>query len=112
MPATLAQDRRLDLVRPDLAAADFEGIAPAARYLKAERLVCTRPSAPIRNHPQADSEQMDELLFGESFSVVEEKDGWAFGQASRDRYVGYVEAHALDAPLDLPSHWVRALRTC
>jgi hypothetical protein len=111
MPATLAQDRRLDLARPDLAAADLEGIATAGRYVNPERLVCTRPSAPIRNHPDASAEQMDELLFGEIFSVIEEADGWAFGQASRDRYVGYVEAHALGAPTSAPTHWVKALRT-
>jgi hypothetical protein len=54
---------------------------------------------------------MTELLFGERFLVIEENDGWAFGQASRDSYVGYVRSSALGSPVGPPTHWVRVLRT-
>jgi cell wall-associated NlpC family hydrolase len=54
---------------------------------------------------------MTELLFGERFLVIEEREGWAFGQASRDSYVGYVRSSALGSPAAPPTHWVRVLRT-
>jgi hypothetical protein len=111
MPATLAHDRRLILARADLAAADLQGIASAARYVKPEAQVCIRPSASLRAHPDDKAEQMTRLLFGETFGVIEEKDGWAFGQAGRDRYVGYVRTGSLGAPAGEPTHWVSALRT-
>ena len=59
----------------------------------------------------AEAEQMDQLLFGELFEVLDGADGWAFGQARRDGYVGYVEAAALGVPGPAPTHTVRALRT-
>jgi len=54
---------------------------------------------------------MDQLLFGELFDVLEETGGWAFGQARRDGYVGFVETAALSAPGPEATHWVSALRT-
>ncbi len=50
-------------------------------------------------------------MYGELFQVLDEADGWAFGQAMRDGYVGYVAAAALGAPGPAPTHIVRALRT-
>ena len=111
MPATLPQDRRLVLARPDLAAADLEGVVKARRFAHPEGLVCIRPSAAVRARPDISYEQITQLLFGEAFDVLEEKDGWAFGQAKRDRYAGYVETHALGPPVGLPTHWTSHLRT-
>lgn len=111
MPATLAHDRRLILARADVAAADLQGIASAARYVRPEAQVCIRPSAALRAHPEVSAEQMTRLLFGEPFGVIEENNGWAFGQASRDRYVGYVRTESLGASAGEPTHWVSALRT-
>jgi hypothetical protein len=55
---------------------------------------------------------MDQLLFGETFEVLEEEaEGWVFGQARRDGYVGFVQAAALAAPGRRPTHRVSALRT-
>jgi hypothetical protein len=65
----------------------------------------------IRSAPDAGAEQMDQLLFGELFEVLEEQDGWAWGQARRDGYVGYVAAADLAAPVIAPTHRVSALRT-
>ncbi len=41
---------------------------------------------------------VDQLLFGERFRVLEVKDGFAWGQAARDGYVGYVAIDDLAAP--------------
>jgi len=104
-------DPRTTLIRDGRASIALEGVVPAAAYVepKARRLMA--PSAAVRRAPDPASEQMDQLLFGELFDVLEEQGGWAFGQARRDGYVGFVEAAALgDAEAEI-SHWVSALRT-
>jgi len=69
------------------------------------------PSAALRRAPDRAAEQLDQLLYGEVFEVREETGGWAFGQAVRDNYAGYVETAALAEKLTEPTHTVRALRT-
>lgn len=104
-------DPRLTLMRDERASTALEGLVPAARYVEPQTRQLTAASAAIRREPRAASEQMDQLLFGELFDVLEEADGWAFGQARRDGYVGFVEAAALDDQPVEATHWVSALRT-
>lgn len=111
MPTDDRSDARTTLARPDLALDSLEGIIAAERYAPARAKQCARPSLALRRTTSDDSEQMSQLLFGEDFDVLEEAGGWAFGQARRDRYVGYVRAEALIEPGPAPTHWVSALRT-
>jgi cell wall-associated NlpC family hydrolase len=104
-------DPRLILARDGVAARSLEGIVPAARYVETIVRQTVVPAASLRKAPSADAEQVDQLLFGELFEVLDEVDGWAFGQAKRDSYVGYLYAAALGAPAAAPSNTVRALRT-
>ncbi len=104
-------DHRLTLARDGIAARSLEGIVPAARYIDTTVRQTKLPSAALRRAPSPTAEQLDQLLFGELFEVLDEADGWAFGQAKRDGYVGYVEATALGEPPMEPTHTVRALRT-
>lgn len=104
-------DTRLILKRDGVAARSLQGVVPAERYVETVVRQVVVPSAPLRRGATADAEQMDQLLFGELFEVLDEADGWAFGQASRDGYVGYVAAAQLGARGAAPTHTVRALRT-
>jgi cell wall-associated NlpC family hydrolase len=104
-------DPRLTLLRDGIAARALEGIVPATRYIDTTTRQANVPSASLRRAPSPAAEQLDQLLFGELFEVLDEVDGWAFGQAIRDGYVGYVEASALGGPPMAPTHTVRALRT-
>ena len=104
-------DSRITLARPDLADQRLEGLAPAERYAPSRVMVCAVPVAAIRAAADRDAEQWDQLLFGEVFRVLEEKDGFAWGQAARDGYVGYVEASALAPQAHPPTHAVKAIRT-
>ena len=74
---------------------------------------CIQPMAGVLKAPEDAARQEDELLFGEGFDVLEARDGWAWGQARRDGYVGFVRTEAL-APKtdDLPTLRVGAVRTC
>jgi len=84
---------------------------PADRYVETTARQVVVPSASLRRGAAVDAEQIDQLLFGEQFEMLDEVGIWAFGQAKRDGYVGYVEAAALGAQGAAPTHTVRALRT-
>ncbi|MDC9823574.1 NlpC/P60 family protein [Devosia sp. ZB163] len=104
-------DGRLILARNGIAARSLEGVVAADRYVETELCQLVVPSASLRRGASADAEQLDQVLFGETFEVLDRADGWAFGQATRDGYVGYVGATALGPMLPPPTHWVRVLRT-
>lgn len=103
-------DPRNTLIRGDVASTALEGLVPAASYVEPKTRQLAVPSAAIRREPRADAEQLDQLLFGELFDVLEEQGGWAFGQARRDGYVGFVETAALGDRAET-THWVSGLRT-
>jgi cell wall-associated NlpC family hydrolase len=105
-------DARLTPLRDGVAGRALEGVAPAEVYLDPRPMRCAVPAAAIRRAPDAASEQMDQLLFGELFDVIEEEaGGFVWGQARRDGYVGFVEAAALAAAGPAPTHRISALRT-
>jgi len=104
-------DSRITLARPDLADRRLEGLVPAGRYAANRVMVCAAPVSAIRAAAAPDAEQWDQLLFGEVFRVLEEKDGFAWGQAPRDGYVGYVAISDLIEPGNPPTHAVSTIRT-
>ena len=104
-------DPRLTLARPDLASQALEGVVRADRFAEAKPMRLVIPAAPVRAGASLDGEQIDQLLFGERFDVVEIAGGFAWGQAARDGYVGWVEAAALSPRPLAASHRVSALRT-
>ena len=104
-------DSRLTLARPDLARVELEGVVKAERFAPATPRRVRAPATAIRRAPDSGAEQLDQLLLGEAFDVLEIRDGFAWGQARRDGYVGHVEAAALGEAGPAPTHWVSALRT-
>lgn len=104
-------DRRLNLYRPDLAAAHLRGEVDAKRFVEGEDMQVKLPCVPLLREPRADGPMDTQLLFGETFRVYEEKDGWAYGQSTQDDYVGYVELTALDPRLYRPTHVVASIRS-
>jgi cell wall-associated NlpC family hydrolase len=105
-------DRRTLLARPDLADQRLEGLVRAERFEATQRMRCVRPVAAILKSADPAAMQEDELLYGEGFDVLEAKDGWAWGQARRDGYVGFVQAEGLGPVGEAPTLKVTALRTC
>lgn len=108
----MTTDSRTTLILDGMAAQGLEGVVAAERFAATEARVCVAPAAGVHRAPERGAEQMDQLLYGEGFDVLRVEGGWAFGQARRDGYVGYVELPALaDAGGALPSHRVSVLRT-
>jgi cell wall-associated NlpC family hydrolase len=104
-------DLRITPIRDGIAARSLEGLEPAEVYLDPRPTSCGVPAAAIRKAADAGSEQMDQLLFGERFEVLEEEGAFVLGQSARDGYVGYVEAAALGDLQPAPTHRVAAIRT-
>ena len=110
-PPANKRDPRLTVWRPDLASKALEGQVEAERYVAGSPLQVVWAIAPLRRNPVAAAGLDTELLFGEQVTVYDETEGWAWVQAERDRYVGYVPAAALQPSVAKPTHWVSALGT-
>jgi len=102
-------DPRLIPARADLAARHLAGLVEAPRFVDPVLYRVGVPSVPLRARSDALAPLATELLHGEDFAVYDIADGWAWGQAARDDYVGYLPAEAL-TPADgpAPDHRVRA----
>jgi len=103
-------DPRLTLALGGLVDARLEGLVPAVAYAPVQPWRCVAPAAGLRKAPEAAAEQLDQLLFGEGFDVLAFEGDWAFGQARRDGYVGYVDIRLLAQGAPAPTHRVAALR--
>ncbi len=103
-------DPRVTPARPDLAAAELKEVVSADRYADPVRYTCTVASAAIRRAPGDTAPMDDQLLFGQAMDVYEISNGWAWGQARADNYVGYVRADQISDFAQAPTHRVSALR--
>ncbi len=104
-------DPRLVPARADLASEALEGLVRAPRFVAPKPMRMAAPEAGLKAGPHGWAEQVDQLLFGEVFDVLEIDGRFAWGQAVRDGYVGFVETLALSPDLVAPTHRVVALRT-
>jgi hypothetical protein len=105
-------DPRITAARPDLAAAHLKGKVQAARFVEGTMQQVVAPSAPLRRAPSPDAPLDTELLHGEQVVVFETtEEGWAWGQAELDSYVGWIPSRALGDVMVAPTGRVSALRT-
>jgi len=107
----MSTDRRLVAARADLASLDLEGLARAPRFVAPSARRVVAPCAPLRSGPADSAEQVSQLIFGEAFDALDARDGYVWGQAKRDGYVGWTLARALSLEIIEPTHRVIALRT-
>ncbi len=105
----LKLDPRVTAMRPDLAASSLEGQVTAARYSEGTEYQLVHGLTNLHSGPDSKSTLSSQLLYGEHFTVYEISDGWAWGQATRDDYVGYCRADALSPDLFPTTHHVTNL---
>ncbi len=103
-----AYDPRITPANGHAAAHELRGLVEAARYVKGTVRTVQQPLVNLSDAPRG--ERASQLLFGEAFRVIDERDGFAFGQSLRDGYCGYVIAGAL-ARQEAATHWVAAPAT-
>ena len=104
-------DPRRHAYREDLAAVSLKDHVKAPRYVEGEHRQLTVPVLPVRREPRVDATLDSEALFGETLTVFDESEGWAWVQLARDRYVGYMPSEGLARAIATPTHRVAALRT-
>jgi hypothetical protein len=97
-------DKRITPARADLAAAHLKGQVDAPRFAEGETFSVCVGRASLRMLPSDDAAQDTELLHGEAFTVYDRSQGWAWGQAASDLYVGYIKEDALTAPFAVSGH--------
>jgi len=83
----------------------LKGRVQADRFDAGEMKSVVSPVADLRRAPKGGLDS--QLLYGQDFLVLEQQDGYAFGQAQDDGYCGYVRGDQL-AEGASPSHWVCA----
>lgn len=81
----------------------------ADRYSKATEHQLVHNLTSLYHKPDEKSPLASQLLYGENFRVYEIRDGWAWGQAAQDNYVGYCRADALSPDLFHSTHHVTNL---
>tara|TARA_B100001939_G_scaffold293584_1_gene266215 strand:- start:6111 stop:6977 length:867 start_codon:yes stop_codon:yes gene_type:complete len=106
-----SHDPRITPWRQDIAAAHLEGQVSSARFVEGQRYQVAAGLAPLYARPDRTAPLCSQLLFGELFTVYEEKDGWAWGQAEKDGYVGYCLLGDLSPDIFPSTHHVEALST-
>jgi len=104
-------DRRRHPVRPDLAAADYEGRVEAARFAQGHVYQVVADRLDMRPQPRPGLSIDTEILRGEWITVYETTaEAWAWGQLDTDGYVGWVSLDGL-GDVTPATHRVSALRT-
>jgi gamma-D-glutamyl-L-lysine dipeptidyl-peptidase len=53
--------------------------------------ICPLSQVPVRSEPSEKSEMVTQLLFGETFNILEERDKWLLVRAHLDAYEGWVD---------------------
>ena len=111
MTGSKLPDPRRYAYRRDLAAESLRGLVEAERYVQGEPRQVGIPVLPLRREPRFDATLDTEVLLGETVSVYDESEGWAWVQAARDGYVGYMPSEGLTRNIVAPTHRIAVLRT-
>ena len=106
--ATPPPDPRRNAYREDLADERLKGKVQAAHFAPGVLRQINRPAVPVRRKPDPSQSLDTEVLFGETVTVFDTADGWAWIQSRRDGYVGYIPADALTADVRAATHKVSA----
>jgi cell wall-associated NlpC family hydrolase len=104
-------DPRRHAYRADLAADTLRQLVEAPRFVRGKPRQVSAPSLPLRREPRFDATLDTEALLGETATLYDESEGWAWVQLDRDRYVGYMPSEGLTPKLTAPTHRVATLRT-
>ena len=104
-------DRRITPFRADLADESLRGQVEAERFTTGVVKSVGAAFAPLHRHPSREASMDTQAIFGESVTVYDEHEGWAWVQLHEDGYVGYLPSSSLSDPGPEPTHRVGAVRT-
>lgn len=98
-------DRRLTPFSGRVALEGLRGKVDASAFTKGEAAAIALPLVDLLAEPAGARDR--QLALGAAVTVVDRRDGWAFVQARRDHYCGWLPEAAL-YPAITPTHWVAA----
>ncbi|MFV2051480.1 C40 family peptidase [Aliiroseovarius sp. YM-037] len=101
-------DRRNTPANARIAATRLKGEVDAPRYSDGEVGQIAVPVADLLREPNGARDR--QVLLGECVTIYEVHDGWAFVEAAKDGYVGYVDARSVGEAKDA-THWISAPAT-
>ncbi|MBC7281723.1 NlpC/P60 family protein [Hoeflea sp.] len=104
-------DRRSHAYRPDLADVRLKGQVSAARYTEGAPAHVAVPVAAVSPRPDRGCGIDTQALFGETLTVFDQSDGWAWVQLEADGYVGYVRQEAIGEGAATATHVVSVPRS-
>ena len=102
-------DRRLTPANDYVAHESLRGQIDAPRYTEGTWAQVIAPKVPLLKAPNGNRDR--ELVLGEGFCILDERDGFAFGFAQKDGYVGYLKRSWLHSPSWIATHRVGSIRT-
>ena len=65
---------------------------PAKHLYMATYGICNIALIPLRAQPSHKSEMVSQLLFGDSFEVLDQKQNWSLVKMAYDDYEGWIDA--------------------
>jgi cell wall-associated NlpC family hydrolase len=98
-------DRRLTPANTRAALDSLRCTVEAPRFTAGEPARVTLPLVDLCRAPQGSRER--QLLLGDALTVIDRHEGWAFVQAVKDGYCGYLPEAAIGPPR-APTHWIAA----
>jgi len=107
--AATSLDPRTTLARPDLAEQALQGIVRASVFRAIRPMHCSVPVVDIHADARTGNPPVDQLIFGETFDVLDNRGDRLWGRARRDGVVGWVDASALAEGAPRPSHQIKAI---
>ena len=108
MTVDAARDPRQTLANGHAAATELRGVVEAGRYVRGTWRSVRQPLVNLCDAPRG--ARTSQLLHGEAFRVIDEQNGFSFGQGARDGYCGWVLSAALGREEEA-THWVVAPAT-
>ncbi len=102
-------DRRLAASNGRVADEALRGKVDAEDFVVPIPHLVKSPTADLLGNPNGTRDR--QLLFGEQFDVLEQRDDWCFGRSQRDGYVGYLKAETLCQLTYTPTHFVAVAAT-
>lgn len=97
-------DRRLTPANARVALDSLRGIVDAPLYTPGEPAWLRQGVADLLRAPGGARDR--QLLWGDAVTVIDLQDGWAFLQAAKDGYCGYLPESALSITPQPATHWV------
>jgi hypothetical protein len=98
-------DRRLRFANARVAHISLQGVVDAPCFADATPFEIAVPLVDLLREPDGPRER--QLLLGDRFEVIEQREGFAFGRSAKDGYCGYVPETKLCAPTGV-THWLAA----